>query len=92
MADRPEMFGPTIGGFWGWPIQRNHAKCCGADPCCYGNEIWTRQGDPVAYRLVGLRLCVFVYCLCPHSAETEKLLLLFGPLIELGNFGGYNRP
>jgi len=22
------------GGFWGWPIQWNHAKCCGADPCC----------------------------------------------------------
>jgi len=28
MADRPEMFGPT-GGFRGWPIQWNHAKCCG---------------------------------------------------------------
>ena len=23
----------------------------GADPCCHGNEIWTRHGDPVAYRL-----------------------------------------
>jgi len=22
------------------PIQWNHAKCCGADPCCHGNEIW----------------------------------------------------
>jgi len=21
----------------GWPIQWNHAKCCGADPCCHGN-------------------------------------------------------
>jgi len=28
MADRPEMFGPA-GGFRGWPIQWNHAKCCG---------------------------------------------------------------
>jgi len=23
-----------------------------ADPCCHGNEIWARRGDPVAYRLV----------------------------------------
>ena len=28
MTDRREMFGPT-GGFRGWPIQSNHAKCCG---------------------------------------------------------------
>ena len=24
---------------------------CGR-PCCHGNEIWARRGDPVAYRLV----------------------------------------
>jgi len=24
----------------------------GADPCCHGDEIWARHGDPVAYRLV----------------------------------------
>jgi len=29
-----------LGGFRGLPIQWNHAKCCGADPCCHGNEIW----------------------------------------------------
>jgi len=23
-----------------------------ADPCCHGNEIWAKRGDPVAYRLV----------------------------------------
>jgi len=40
------------GGFRGWTIQWNHAKCCGADPCCHGNEIWARCGDPNAYRLV----------------------------------------
>ena len=40
------------GGFRGWPIQWNHAKCCGADPCWHGNEIWSRHGDPFAYRLV----------------------------------------
>ena len=31
-------------GFRGWPIQWNHAKCCGADPCCHGNEIWANLG------------------------------------------------
>jgi len=29
-----------IGGFRGWPIEWNHTKCCGVDPCCHGNEIW----------------------------------------------------
>ena len=28
MAYRPEIFGPTT-GFRGWPMQWNHAKCCG---------------------------------------------------------------
>ena len=41
-----------LGGFRGWPIQWNHAKCCGADPCCHGNDIWARREDLVAYRLV----------------------------------------
>ena len=45
------------GGFLGWPIQWNHAKCCGADPCCHGNEIWARCGDPAAYRLSSLSSC-----------------------------------
>jgi len=44
-------------GFRGWPIQWIHAKCCGADPCCHGNDIWARSGDSVAYRLV--YLCVY---------------------------------
>ena len=30
-----------LGGFRGWPIQWNHAKCCGADPCCHGNAMAT---------------------------------------------------
>jgi len=46
------------GGFRGWQIQWNHAKCCAADPCCHGNEIWARCGDPVAYRLVTVFACV----------------------------------
>jgi len=43
MADRPQMFGPTR-GFSGWPIQWNHATCCGDDPCCHGNEILANLG------------------------------------------------
>jgi len=41
-----------LGGFRGWLIEWNQATCCGADPCCHGNEIWARHGDPVVYRLV----------------------------------------
>jgi len=55
MAERLEMFEPT-GGFRGWAIEWNHAEC-GADPCCHGNEIWARCGDPVAYRLVKCTCC-----------------------------------
>jgi len=40
------------GGFRGWPSQWNHAKCCADDPCCHGNLMWARRGDPVSYRLV----------------------------------------
>jgi len=47
-----------LGGFQGWPIQWNHTKCCGADPCCHGNDIWARRGDLNAYRLV-LLIIVF---------------------------------
>jgi len=47
-------------GFRGWPIQWNHPKCCGADPCCHGNEIWARHGDPVAYRLVFFPLSILI--------------------------------
>jgi len=46
-----------LGGFRGWPIKWNPAKCCEADPCGHGNDIWARRGDPVAYRLVGLDVC-----------------------------------
>jgi len=40
------------GGSRGWPIQWNHAKCCGAYHCCHGNEIWAMREDPSPYRLV----------------------------------------
>jgi len=46
-------------GFRGWPIQWNHTKCCGADRCCHGNEIWARRGDPFAYRLVLFFFCIY---------------------------------
>jgi len=45
------------GGCWGWPIVWNHAKCCGADLCCHGKEIWARRGNAVAYRLVLVIFC-----------------------------------
>jgi len=57
-----------LGGFRGWPIQCNHAKCCGADPCCHGNEIRARRGDPVAYRLV----CLFV-CQCVYQHDKSRI-------------------
>jgi len=50
------------GGFRGWPIQWNHAKCCGADPCCHGNDIWPMRGDLVAYWFVCLSVCLFSCC------------------------------
>ena len=31
-----------IGGFRGWPISWKHTKCCRADPCCHGNDIWAK--------------------------------------------------
>ena len=43
------------GCFRGWPIQWNHVKCCGADPCCRGNEILANLGYFAQNRLyVGL--------------------------------------
>jgi len=58
-----------LGGFWGWPIQWNHAKCCGADPCYHGIGIWARRGDPVAQRLVA-----FIYVFVRNKRnERERL-------------------
>jgi len=53
-----QRFLHQTGGFQGCPIQWNQAKCCGAEPCCHGNEIWARRGHPVAYQLVK------TVCLC----------------------------
>jgi len=47
-------------GFREWLIQRNYAKCCRPTCCCHGNEIWARRGDPVAYRLVCLSVCLYI--------------------------------
>ena len=52
------------GGFRRWPIQWNHAKCCGASPCCHGNEIWARRGDLVAYRFVFTLVSWSLCCCC----------------------------
>jgi len=55
-----------LGCFWGWPIQWNHAKCCGANPCCHDNEIWARRGDLVAYRLVDVCVCCVWMVIVEH--------------------------
>jgi len=60
MADRPEMFGPTR-GFSGMANSMEPCKMLWADPCCHGNEISARRGDPVAYWLVCMLACL---CLC----------------------------
>ena len=53
MANIAEMFGPTR-GFSGMADSMEPCTMFWADPCCHGNEIWARRGDPVAYRLVFL--------------------------------------
>jgi len=77
MADRPETFGPTR-GFSGWPIQRNHAKCCGADPCCHGNEIWARSS-----RLPACHVCLSVTS--PTVAILNQFWWKFAPLFGTQN-------
>jgi len=39
MADRPEIFEPTR-GFSRWPIQWNHAKCCGPILVAMATKFW----------------------------------------------------
>jgi len=63
------------GGFRGWPIQWNHAKCCGADPCCHDNEMWARRGDPVAYRLV-VCICLLGSLARPSQTHHSKFTSL----------------
>ena len=77
MADRPEMFGPT-GVFREWPIQWNHAKCCGADPCCHDNDIWARRGDPFAYRLVQVIAAANAVVVCSDERGTGLLERITG--------------
>ena len=73
MADRRCL--GLLGGFGGWPIQWNHVKCCGANPCCHGNDIRPRRGDPDAYQLVRLSVCHgqtsnwFLFCLSMESSH-----------------------
>ena len=75
-----------LGGFRGCPIQWNHAKCCGADPCCHGNEVWARRGDPVAYRLLYLYSSIrrtvhtaVAYPTCNNYSNLQRPHFLPGP-------------
>ena len=74
-ADRTEMFAPTA-GFSGWPIQWNHRKCCGADPCCHGIEIWAK----IAYNSA----CPFKSILF-FSVESRNFLAVGSPCGALQN-------
>ena len=78
-----------LGGFRGWPLQWNHAKCCGAAHCCHGNRIWPRRGDLNAYRLVSVTVCVsdsFVSNYWPspiwYCAHRNLLVWNFGSLFQ----------
>jgi len=78
-----------LGGFRGWPLQWNHAKCCGAAHCCHGNRIWPRRGDLNAYRLVSVTVCVsdsFVSNYWPspiwYCAHRKLLVWNFGSLFQ----------
>jgi len=43
--------------FRGSPIQWSHRKCCGADPCCHGNEIWAKIAHNSACPFKSLLFC-----------------------------------
>jgi len=50
-----------LGGFREWRIHCNHAKCCGADPCCHGKEIWARHGVQSPTGLWQLLVGIFLF-------------------------------
>ena len=82
------------GGSRGWPIQRNHANCYGADPCCNGNKIWARHGDPVAYRLVS---CFCVVLFRRSTTVADMWLMVISTLVMMvapcsGHVGLYYPP
>jgi len=65
------------GGFRRWPIQWNHAKCCGADPRCHGNEIWARRGIRLVLCICRSKQCggvwptaewMEIYCVYEYKA------------------------
>jgi len=58
MADRPRCLGVLGGGgVSGMADSMEPCTMLWADHCCYGNDIWSRRGDPVAYRLVFSSIC-----------------------------------
>jgi len=84
------------GGFRGWPIQWNHAKCCGADPCCHGNEICARRGDQVAYQLVLLILQAgamqtLLYMEPAYTGWPKKIGTIFLYTLTLPNINRFSK-
>ena len=81
-----------IGGIRGWPIQWNHTKCCGANPCCHGNEIWARRG---VQSHTGLSVCpsvclsqtLLLFCFesfLDHQFSMTKTTKLCSSIFDLG--------
>jgi len=65
-------------GFRGSPIQWNHRKCCGADPCCHSNEIW----DKIAYNSACPFKSILLFC---FSMESSHFLAVGSPCDALQN-------
>jgi len=75
------------GGFRGWQIQWNHAKCCGANPCCHGNEIWATHWD--LGRLPACTWFFHVFCCVwfsvPVQPRQSSFVVALLTLVEMRN-------
>ena len=66
-----------LGGFRGWPIPCNHAKCCAADPCCHGNESWANLGYFLTKSHINRLVCQIDRMCVVLPGETTMGLILF---------------
>jgi len=64
-----------------------------ADLCCHGNEIWSRRGDPVAYRLVNIIYHLHQRGVVIGGGPPSQISLGLGLGLGLGTFAmvGRNR-
>ena len=59
-------------------------KMLWADPCCHGNEICARRGDPVAYRLVYLISLLRFYASDFKQPRDREILSVMSVRSEFG--------